>query len=165
MLLLHFAFKSMPIFLELNDQIVMIGTPTGCPNKFGIGSDMFASEASLTKKFVFRSKKLLFQPFLKTAKTENGFLSNFSPISWNLLNKLIHKIFGKKLPKNSICLFAVHKKGLKSNFMEQNTFFRKIRNLRWQTSELQNIAFSLSQTCWDTLYFLISYLSLSTAQL
>ena len=28
----------------------------------------------------------------------------------------------------------------------------KIRNLRLQTSELQNIAFSLSQTCWDTLY-------------
>ena len=28
-------------------------------------------------------------------------------------------------------------------------FFRKIRNLRWQTSELQNIT---SQTCWDTLY-------------
>ena len=37
--------------------------------------------------------------------------------------------------------------------MEQNTFFRKIRNRRWQTSELQNIVFSLSQTCWDTLYY------------
>ena len=24
--------------------------------------------------------------------------------------------------------------------MEQNTFYRKIRNLRWKTSELQNIA-------------------------
>ena len=36
--------------------------------------------------------------------------------------------------------------------MEQNTFFRKIRNLCLQTSELQNITFSLSQTCWDTLY-------------
>ena len=61
-------------------------------------------------------------------------------------------IIGEKLPKNSIFIFAVHKKGSKSNFMEQNTFFRKIRNLRWQTSELQNIVFSLSQTCWDTLY-------------
>ena len=39
--------------------------------------------------------------------------------------------------------------------MEQNTFFRKIRNLRWQTSELQNITFCQSQTCWDTLYTLI----------
>ena len=36
--------------------------------------------------------------------------------------------------------------------MEQNTFLRKIRNLRWQTSELQNIVFGLSQTCWDNLY-------------
>ena len=83
--LLHFAFKSMPIFIELNDQIVMIGTPTGCPNKFGImfySSKMFASEASIVykKKFVFRSKKLLFQPFFWTVKNDNGFLSNFSPI-------------------------------------------------------------------------------------
>ena len=42
--------------------------------------------------------------------------------------------------------------------MEQNTFYRKIRNLRLQTSELQNITFSLSQTCWDTLYTI--YLSM-----
>ena len=63
-------------------------------------------------------------------------------------------IIGEKLPKNSIFIFAVHKKGSKSNFMEQNTFFRKIHNLCWQTSELQNIVFSLSQTCWDTLYYL-----------
>ena len=38
------------------------------------------------------------------------------------------------------------KTGSKSNFLEQNTFFRKIRYLRWQTSELPNITFSLSQT-------------------
>ena len=68
-----------------------------------------AKRASFTKKFVFRSKKLLFQPFLKTAKNENGFLSNFSPISNNLLNKLLHKRIGAKLLKNSIFIFAVHK--------------------------------------------------------
>ena len=47
------------------------------------------------------------------------------------------------------------KTGSKSNFLEQNTFFRKICNLRLQTSELQNITFSLSQTCWDTLYTML----------
>ena len=65
--LLHFAFKSMPIFLELNDQIVMIGTPTGCPNKFGIMfycSKMFASEASIVNKKVCISlQKIAFSAF------------------------------------------------------------------------------------------------------
>ena len=85
---------------------------TGCPNKFGIRLEMFASEASIVyEKNVFCSKKLLFQPFLKTAKNENGFLSNFAPISNNLLNKLLHKTIGTKMLKNSIFNFAVHKKG------------------------------------------------------
>ena len=69
--LLHFAFKSMPIFIELNDQIVMIGTPTGCPNKFGImfySSKMFASEASIVYK-----KSLYFAP-------KNCFFSLFSEL-------------------------------------------------------------------------------------
>jgi len=69
------------------------------------------SEHRLQKKIVFCSKKLLFEPFLKTAKTVNGCLSHFSPISNNLLNRLLHKIIGEKLPKNSIFNFAVHKKG------------------------------------------------------
>ena len=77
----------------------------------------------------------------------NGLLSNFPPISNNLPSKSLHKIIGEKLPKNSIIIFAVHKKGSNSNFLEQNTFFRKIRSLRLQTSELQNITFSISQTC------------------
>ena len=87
------------------------------------------------------------------------FSSNFAPISTNLLNKLLHKTIGEKLLKNSIFNIAVHKNGSKSNFMEQNTFFRKIRNLRLQTSELQNMTSSLSQTCWDTLY--VMYIKLS----
>ena len=37
----------------------------GCPNKIGIHSEMFASEASYVyKKIVFCSKKMLFEPFL-----------------------------------------------------------------------------------------------------
>ena len=69
---------------------------TGCPNKFEISSEMFASEASIVykKKFVFCSKKLLFEPFLWTVKNENGFLSNFSPIFNNSLNKLLYKTIG-----------------------------------------------------------------------
>ena len=64
------------------------------------------------------------------------------------------------MPKNSIFIFAVHKKGSKSNFMEQNTCFRNIRNLRWQASELQNIAFSLSQTCWEPcMYYSLKYIT------
>ena len=54
---------------------------TGCPNKFGIHSEMFASEARYVyKKIVFRSKKLLFQPFFLNCKTENGFLKQLFSI-------------------------------------------------------------------------------------
>ena len=85
---------------------------------------MFAGEVSYVyKKIVFCSKNLLFEPFLKTAKNDNGFLSNFSPISNNLLNKLLHKTIGAKLLKNPFSFFADHKKGSKSNFLEQNTIF------------------------------------------
>ena len=57
---------------------------SGCSNKIWIRSEIFASEASnVYKKIEFRSKKMLFQPFWWTARNENGFLSNFSPISWN----------------------------------------------------------------------------------
>ena len=79
---------------------------------FGIGSEKLANEVSIVyKKFVFCSKKLLFQPFLKTAKNGNGILSNVSPISYNLLNQLLNNTIGAKLLKNSIFILAVHKKG------------------------------------------------------
>ena len=84
----------------------------------------------LFRKNVFCSMKLLFEPFLWTAKMKMEFLSNLSPISNNLLNKLLHKTIGGKLLKNSIFNFAVDKKGWKSNFMEQNTFLRKSSSLR-----------------------------------
>ena len=134
--------------LKVLDCISCLEVSTGCPNKFGI---RFVSETSIVyKKIVLCSKKLLIQPFLWTARNDNGFLSHFSPISNTLLNRLLHRIIGEKLPKNSSLIFAVHKKGWKSNFLEQNTFFPKIRNFHWQTSELQNTTFS--QTFWDTQY-------------
>ena len=38
---------------------------TRCPNKFGIGKYMFANEANYVyEKYVFCSKKVLFEPFL-----------------------------------------------------------------------------------------------------
>ena len=53
------------------------------------------------------------------------FLSNFSPIVLcsNLFSKLVE--IGAKLLKNPFSFFAVHKKGSKSNFLEQNTYFSK----------------------------------------
>ena len=39
-------------------------TPTGCPNKFGIGSEMFASEASIVyKKVCISLQKIAFSAF------------------------------------------------------------------------------------------------------
>ena len=83
------------------------------------------------------------------------YLSNFSPIVLcsNLFNKLFE--IGEKLLTNPLSFFTVHKKGWKSNFLEQNTFFPKRSSLRSQVSEHQNIAFNPFQTCWDTLYVLI----------
>ena len=97
---------------------------SGCTNKFGIRSEMFASKASYVyKKIVFCSKKLLFQPFLWTAKNDNGFVSNFSPISNNLLNKLLHKIIGAKMLKNSIFNSCSSQKRLKKQFFGAKYIF------------------------------------------
>ena len=95
-------------------------------------------------KIVFCSKKLHIQPLLWTAKLKMEFFSNFAPfvLCSNLLSKLLK--IGEKLLKYPLSFFTVYKKGWKSNFLEQRTFFRKTRNLRWHTSELQNITFSLS---------------------
>ena len=54
---------------------------TGCPNKFGIGLEMFASEASIVyEKNAFRPQKLLFQPFFMNCKYQNGFKKHYSLI-------------------------------------------------------------------------------------
>ena len=74
-------------------------------------------------KNVFCSKKLLFDPFLWTAKMIMEFFGNFSPII--LCSDLLGKLFeiGGKLLNNPLSFLAVYKKGWKSNFLEQNTNF------------------------------------------
>ena len=84
------------------------------------------SEFSFTKKYVLWvlcSKKLLFEPFFPNCKIGNGFLSNFSPILNNLLNKLLYKIIGEKFLKIPFSFLQFTKNGSKSNFMEHNTYF------------------------------------------
>ena len=85
-------------------------------------------------KNVFCSKKLLFDPFLWTAKMIMEFFGNFSPII--LCSDLLGKLFeiGGKLLNNPLSFLAVYKKGWKSNFLEQNTIFScKRSSLRSQT--------------------------------
>ena len=56
------------------NHIFSTTSSTGCSNKFGIHSEMLACEARYVyKKYVFRSKKLLFEPFFLNCKIENGF--------------------------------------------------------------------------------------------
>ena len=88
---------------------------------------MFASEARYVykKKIVFCSKKLLFQPFLGTARNDNGFLSHFSPISDNLLNKLLHMIIGEKLLKKAFSFLQFTKKAQKAILWSRIHFFEK----------------------------------------
>ena len=101
-------------------------TSTGCPNKFRISSKLLASEASIVcKKIVLCSKKLLFQPFLWTARKDSGFLSHFSPISDNLLNKLLHKIIGEKCLKIPFSFLQFAKNAEKGIFWCRIHFFVK----------------------------------------
>ena len=74
-------------------------------------------------KNVFCSKKLLFAPFLWTAKLKMDFFSILVPII--LCSNLFSKLFeiGEKWLKNPFSFLAVYKKGAKSNFLEQNTVF------------------------------------------
>ena len=96
---------------------------TGCPNMFGIGSEVCERSEHRLRKIVFCSKKLCFQPYLWTARNENGFFSNFSPIV--LCSNLFSELFeiGKSCFKNPLLFFAVHKKGLKHIFLERNKIF------------------------------------------
>ena len=54
------------------------------------------------------------------------FFNDFAPIV--LCSNLFTKLFeiGEKLLKNPFSFVAVHKKGSKSNFLEQNTFFLNV---------------------------------------
>ena len=84
---------------------------TGCPNKFAIRSEMFASKANYVyKKNVFRSKKLLFEPFFPELQIENGLLKQ---LFFNLLNKFQHKI---KFLKGTFLILQFDKKAQKAIF-------------------------------------------------
>ena len=96
---------------------------------------MFASEVSyVSEKNVFRSIKLLSEPFSWTARIENGLLSNFSPISNNLLNQLLHKTIGEELLENSIITVCSSQKRLKTQFFGAKYiflyFFASLSSLR-----------------------------------
>ena len=72
---------------------------TGCPNKFVIGSEMFANESKYVyQKECISLQNIAFSAFFVNCKNEKGFLSNLSPISKDLHNKLLHMIIGEKLP-------------------------------------------------------------------
>ena len=61
---------------------------TRCPNKFGIRSETFANEANCVyEKYVFCSKKLLFEHFFESCKMKERIFSN-------LLNKSLHEKIG-----------------------------------------------------------------------
>ena len=72
------------------------------------------------KKIVFRSKKLLFQPFFLNCKNENGFLKQrFS----NWQNKLLHKTIESGCFKKAFSFCSWRKKAEKENFWSEILFF------------------------------------------
>ena len=91
---------------------------------------------------------MLSEPFSWTARIENGLLSNFSPISNNLLNKLLHNTIGEKLLENSIFNCAVHKKASKSNFLEQNTFFVNVSRFARNLLSFRTLCLAYFKLVW-----------------
>ena len=81
------------------------------------------SKHRLQKKVCIMLLKIAFSAFFVNCKIKNGFFSNFSPISNNLLNKLLHKIIGEKLLKNSIFNSCSSQKRLKKQFFEAKYIF------------------------------------------
>ena len=62
---------------------------TGCPNRFGIGSEMFASEASIVyKKNCISLQKFAFSAFFRKLQNEYCF---WTQIFSKILNKLLHQ--------------------------------------------------------------------------
>ena len=69
--LLQNALLQRPLPFSINNILHQVST--GCPNHFS-SSEMIASEVSIVyEKNVFRSLKLLFKPYLKTAKIKKAF--------------------------------------------------------------------------------------------
>ena len=109
------------------------------------------SEFSFTKKYVLCSIKLLFEPFFANCEIKNGFLSNFSPITNNLLNKLLHKTIGEKFLKIPFSFLQFTKNGSKAILWSTIHISSKNRNFRKRCSLRSKTYLSLFQTCWDTL--------------
>ena len=86
-------------------------------------SEVCQRRLRILRKNVFCSIKLLFEPFLWTAKMKMEFLGNFSPIiiCSNLFSKLSE--IGDKAAIKSIIILTVYIKGSKRYFLEQNTIF------------------------------------------
>ena len=107
---------------------------------------MFASEASIVyKKIVFRSKKLLFQPFLKTAKNENGFLSNFTPISDNLINKLLHQTLEQSCLRIPFSFLQFKKKAKNAIFWSKIHFFRNVARFARKLLSIRTLLLTYSK--------------------
>ena len=80
------------------------------------------SEHRLQKNCILLQKNA-FSAFFENCKIENGFLSNFFPISNNLLNKLLHKTIGVKLLKILFSFQQFLKKAEKAFFWSKIHFF------------------------------------------
>ena len=56
------------------ETLLFYAMSTGCPNRFGIGTNMFTSEASnVYKKVCISLQKNTFLAFFENCKIENGF--------------------------------------------------------------------------------------------
>ena len=93
----------------------------------------------------FRTLKLRFEQFLVNFKMK---IPSLKQLFSNLLNKLLYK---QNCFKEGISFWKLTKKCSKRNFNVQQyiyskTYFNSLENF----SELQNIDFSICQTCQDT---------------
>ena len=91
---------------------------------------MLASEASIVfKKICILLQKIAFSAFFVNCKNENGFLSNLSPISKDLINKLLHKMIGEKLLKDPFSILQLTKKAKLAIFWSKIHFFVNVARL------------------------------------
>ena len=78
---------------------------------------------TFTKKMYFAPKNCFLSLFCELQEMKMDFWNNFSPISNNLLNILLHKTIGEKLLKNSIFNSCSSQKRLKKQFFGAKYIF------------------------------------------
>ena len=71
-------------------------------------------------------QKIDFSAFFVNCKNEKGFLSNLSPISNDLINKLLHKMIGEKLLKDPFSILQLTQKAKLTIFWSEIHFFVNI---------------------------------------